>query len=258
MTEFVGDFTNAVRYEETDSHRAVVYFDEEMSEFPRDWYEHPTVLVSWQRPGEREQPFRTEAPRNMTVGGQFRTVSPSYLTPPRVAMDDPSLDRQVDEWIDAVVHTFGPDVLVVPVRAEAGPDRLLRQWGPIVRLENRDRAGRSYAARSLWGLDPSDRYGTPPMDEADGMLFMSTATGARFMAPDDCERLVLAELAEYNAWVKGEVYEWRVIDGAGEVVESCGGYYGDFGLACAFEEASSLAWALDDDGAPEDVSVPGT
>lgn len=52
-----------------------------------------------------------------------------------------------------------------------------------------------------------------------------------------------AEIAEYNAWCSGQVYDLAVIDRNGDEIERIGGYIGDDGIKRALEEGVSIAEA---------------
>lgn len=54
--------------------------------------------------------------------------------------------------------------------------------------------------------------------------------------PERIEAVLRAEVEEYDAWMRGEVWQWEVLDDDGEHVEGCGGYLGDGGKTCALEE----------------------
>lgn len=63
---------------------------------------------------------------------------------------------------------------------------------------------------------------------------------------EQVEEALRAEVAEYGAWLAGDVCWWRVEDlETGEVLESCGGYIGDEGRKAALQEARQSAEGLE-------------
>lgn len=59
-----------------------------------------------------------------------------------------------------------------------------------------------------------------------GFFFITaqSLSGGTYTA-EDIAKAIDAELAEYTSWCNGEVYRFTLYDEAGEVIESCGGFY---------------------------------
>lgn len=82
---------------------------------------------------------------------------------------------------------------------------------------------------------------TPDDDPASGWIVMTQETVDREFASslEDAERCAKAEFDSFRSWIEGEVLGYVVKNPAGEVVDSCWGFYGDDKYVR--EEASSVA-----------------
>ncbi len=59
-----------------------------------------------------------------------------------------------------------------------------------------------------------------------GFVFVTDRHVQSFgVASDNIEKLVDNELQTYNQWLNGEIYEYRLYNNEGEVIESCSGFY---------------------------------
>lgn len=61
---------------------------------------------------------------------------------------------------------------------------------------------------------------------------------------DEVKKRLSAEVGRYSRWAGGEVYMYEIESPNGEIVDSRGGYIGDFGLSDAIKGA--LDWSVED------------
>lgn len=80
---------------------------------------------------------------------------------------------------------------------------------------------------------------TPDDDPASGWVVMTAKAAEEFSSLEEAERCARAEFDSFRSWIEGEVLGYVVKNPAGEVVDSCWGFYGDDKYVR--EEATSVA-----------------
>ena len=55
-------------------------------------------------------------------------------------------------------------------------------------------------------------------------------------ALEDVKKILVGEIAEYNAYFSGEVYHFILSGEDGTIIDECGGFYGDWGVEAILQE----------------------
>jgi hypothetical protein len=61
-----------------------------------------------------------------------------------------------------------------------------------------------------------------------GFIYMTHEAATNFNNVEDMENCLLDEVKTYSAWLEGDVVGYFVKDSDGEILDSCGGYVGDY------------------------------
>jgi hypothetical protein len=72
-----------------------------------------------------------------------------------------------------------------------------------------------------------------------GFIYVTKERAEKEGVPDP-EALLRAEVKEYDQYLRGEVYGYRVLDEAGKELDSCWGFYGDYNVSGILDQARSV------------------
>lgn len=147
----------------------------------------------------------TESPREWSNLGYFITQDWDYNSPDK------------NEELQAVIRAGGEvagDNLehVKYIKKHYYPEKILAIYS-IVKYEH---SGVSYSRGVKHGFDYSNN----------GFYVITDKTQKEVGTKrKDWERVIDQELEVYNQWANGEVYQFTLYDEAGELIDSCGGFY---------------------------------
>lgn len=103
---------------------------------------------------------------------------------------------------------------MIKSRIESETDEKVLKIYPICKYEH---GGVSYKLGTEHGFDYSNN----------GFYIITDKTQKELgTSSEDFEKVIKQELDVYNSWVNGDVYSFILYDDNGDIVDSCGGFYG--------------------------------
>lgn len=150
-----------------------------------------------------------ESPREWSNLGYFITCDNNYRSPDNV------------QYLQDIIRETGQEAtsqedhmdLIKKSYVSLGYEGKIIAIYPIVKYEH---SGVVYSLGTKHGFDYSNN----------GFYIITDKQQGEYKTPKkDFETIIKQELEVYNKYANGEVYAYALFDDAGEIVDSCGGFY---------------------------------
>lgn len=152
----------------------------------------------------------TPSPREDSNLGYWITIDREYESPDNHLDFEEIIKETGDEANSQAEHI---EMIKKEIESRLG-DKIVAIY-PTVKYEH---GGVSYSLGEKHGFDYSNNG-----------FYIITEKTLKEIGVDNNEeamkRIIIAEIQDYNKWINGEVYRFMLYDEAGEIEDSCGGFY---------------------------------